>query len=302
MQLACRICSIRRLSFSSGGLGSQLPPSRPRQTTHWQPLTQAGEKATMLDIQPWESPPAPRKLRVCLIGPTNAGKSTLLNALLDSNVSAVSNKIHTTRENTIGFLTDVEQRTQLASIAMAQVEFIDAPGACGPEVPVLGRQMWDAVSSADLALVMVDASAPGSFEQSKPGPLAVVSSFLSQLGRELDNSFSTTGQRTETALILNKVDRVYPKERLLKLSARLHKLHSFDAPCFMISALLRSGTKHLRNYMILNARPGEWTAPPDRKHLQPPLELATEIIRSQIFNFFSKGGLTRCLSPTVTVH
>lgn len=62
---------------------------------------------------------------------------------------------------------------QLASIAMAQVEFIDAPGACGPEVPVLGRQMWDAVSSADLALVMVDASAPGSFEQSKPGPLAV---------------------------------------------------------------------------------------------------------------------------------
>ena len=79
-----------------------------------------------------------------------------------------------------------------------------------------------------------------------------------------------------------------PKTRLLKLSDRLHRLHRFDAPCFMISALLRNGTKHLRNFLLLAAQPGEWTAPPDRVHLQSPLQLATEIIRGQIFQYFER--------------
>ena len=101
-----------------------------------------------ITLEPFESPERSRVLTVCLIGPTNAGKSTLMNVLLDSHVSAVSNKIHTTRSNTLGFMTDLELRTQ--------VEFIDAPGSLGPTVPALGREMWDAVRYADMALVMVD--------------------------------------------------------------------------------------------------------------------------------------------------
>ena len=64
------------------------------------------------------SPAHSRMLRCCLIGPTNAGKSTLINALINQHVSIVSPRMHTTRENTLGFLTDETMRTQ--------VEFIDA--------------------------------------------------------------------------------------------------------------------------------------------------------------------------------
>ncbi|KAL1519268.1 hypothetical protein AB1Y20_022797 [Prymnesium parvum] len=266
-RLAARL-SLPRRKLSS--LGSALPRGPGAKPYRPLVLTLADEQATSVRVAEWRSPPLARRLRVCLIGPTNAGKSTLLNALLDFNVSAVSNKIHTTRENTVGFMTDEPMRTQ--------VEFIDAPGACGPVVPVIGRQMWDAVRSADLALVMVDASSPGHSKQ--------ISSFLEQLSKELLEWKELTGHTTETALVLNKVDRVFPKSKLLQLSARLHSLHPFDAPCFMISALLGSGTKHLREYLLLAAKPGEWTAPPDKKHLQSPLQLATEVIRSQVFNFF----------------
>jgi GTPase Era involved in 16S rRNA processing len=57
----------------------------------------------------------------------------------------------------------------------AQIEFIDAPGALGPVVPSLGREMWDAVRSADLALVMVDASSPGTERQARQPPYSLAS-------------------------------------------------------------------------------------------------------------------------------
>ena len=235
-------------------------------------LQRAGPSATHLALPPVESPERSRALTCCLIGPTNAGKSTLLNALLDHRVSAVSPKIHTTRENTIGYLTDRETLTQ--------VEFLDAPGALGPDVPALHRAIWDAVSSADLALIVVDASDRLSCRQ--------VGRFLSRLDRELSELQQSHGRRPQTALVLNKVDRVRPKELLLKTSRTLHKQHAFDHLPFMISARTGDGVDLLRTALLLHARPREWMAPEGCAHLQPPLTRATEIIRELIFNFFSK--------------
>ena len=156
------------------------------------------------------SPRAAHTLRCCLVGPTNAGKSTMLNWLVNSNVSIVSEKIHTTRENTVGFMTDTSYRP-------TQVEFVDAPGALGPHVPVLQREMWEAVHSTDLALVVVDAS--------DDRRLGALSKFLTQLGERLDAQEVDGGRRTETVLVLNKVDKVRPKTRLLELSEQLHQWH-----------------------------------------------------------------------------
>ena len=122
----------------------------------------------------------------------------MLNALVDSRVSAVSSKIHTTRENTLGFMTNEEHATQ--------VEFIDAPGALGPVVPSLGREMWDAVRASHLALVIVDASTILERPQQ-------VSGFLRKLKVELDSGEEASGRRTKTALVLNKVDKVRMKVR-----------------------------------------------------------------------------------------
>ena len=203
----CRgIRGVRLLSAQRPGWTQWKPP------TGGTVLTPAGEAAMTVQHEEFKSPRAAHTLRCCLVGPTNAGKSTMLNRLVNSNVSIVSDKIHTTRENTVGFMTDTH-----ASHRPTQVEFVDAPGALGPHVPLLQREMWEAVRSTDLALVVVDAA-----DDRKLGAL---SRFLSQLGERLDSQEADRGRRTETVLVLNKVDKVKPKTRLLELSEQLHKLH-----------------------------------------------------------------------------
>lgn len=96
------------------------------------------------------------------------------------------------------------------------------------------------------------------------------------------------GTRPQTALVLNKVDRVEPKERLLPRSARLHGAFRFDWPPFMISARTGDGVHHLRDWLLLAARPGAWVAPEGLVHAQTPLVIASEIIREQLFSFFSQ--------------
>lgn len=235
-------------------------------------LLRAGEDATEFKLPPIESPERARALTCCLVGPTNAGKSTLLNRLIDHPVSAVSSRIHTTRENTLGYLTDAESRTQ--------VEFVDAPGALGPDVPSLHRALWDAVRGAELALVVVDGADERSHRQ--------VDRFLGRLGRELRELEDAGGTRPQTALVLNKVDAVHRKERLLRASRRLHEAFAFDWPPLMVSAQTGDGVDHLRGWLLLHGRPGEWVAPAGVVHVQPPLMRATEIIRELIFHYFSR--------------
>ena len=237
-------------------------------------LRRAGEAATRFKM-PAEvvSPTRSRLLKCCLIGPTNAGKSTLLNGLLDSRVSTVSPLIHTTRVNTIGYLTDDETKTQ--------VEFIDAPGSLGPDVPALHREVWDAVTAAQMALIVVDSS-------DRLAQRNVVS-FLGKLERELAQlDVDAPGSRPQTALVLNKVDKVREKERLLGTSAMLHDAFPFDWPPFMISAKTGSGVPVLRDWLLLASKPGEWRAPQGVSHVQPPLVRATEIIREQLFGFLKQ--------------
>ncbi|EOD15337.1 hypothetical protein EMIHUDRAFT_211495 [Emiliania huxleyi CCMP1516] len=212
-----------------------MPPP-PRLATITPPTAELLDALPISD-GPVETPRDARALRACLVGPTNAGKSTLLNALIDSRVSIVSDKIHTTRENTLGYLTD--------TAAATQIEFVDAPGSLGPSVPIIRRAITEALSSADLAL---------------------------------------------TALVLNKVDLVRPKTKLLRVSEALSStgLHSFDWPGFMLSAQTGDGVRDLRRWLLTMARPGPWRVSAGVSHVQPPLVIASEVIRSHIFRCFRK--------------
>ncbi len=256
------------------------PPSLPPAGT----LRAADASATELRLAPVTSPDEARSLRCCLIGPTNAGKSTLLNALVDRRVSIVSDKIHTTRRNTVGFLTDEQRATQ--------IQFIDAPGSLGPDVPILQRPIWEAVRAVDLALVVVDAADGRSQRQ--------VRSFLGELAAELKQQEAERGWRAQTVLVLNKVDRVKSPARLAEVTTGLLNAapnnryskkrelprHAFDWPALHVSATKGRGMSMLRNWLLTMSRPGEWKVAADVAHLQPPLEQATEIIRAHIYRYF----------------
>ena len=317
---------------------------RPSSSSSSTMLRRAGAAALKVDLAPVRSPEYSRALRCCLIGPTNAGKSTLLNALVNTRVAAVSPKIHTKRVNTLGYLTDQEMVTQ--------VEFLDAPGALGPDVPALHQEIWEAVSHAELAMVVVDADdrlthrqvrtflgrlahelrqqeidgaaaalqapqeasvergvdvrdhdgltagdaagdAMGATDGGSSGRLdggaSVVPAASAFGGRRLSyDGAARPPRRLQTALVLNKVDRVHPKTRLLKVSRELHADFDFDWPPFMVSATTGSGIPHLKNFLLNFARPGRWMVPPGVTSVEPPLVRATEIIREQIFKYFDQ--------------
>ena len=269
----CRGARARRLLGSSAGsLEDLLGPRRPRRPPPDVPLTPAPASASAVPHAAVESPAASRALRCCLVGPTNAGKSTLANALARTPVSIVSDKIHTTRENTQSFVTDEDFG--------AQVEVVDAPGALGPAVPILQRAIWSAVQRAQLTLVVVDAATR---------PTKALGRFLGELSEQLAANEEAVGVRSKTCLVLNKVDLVRPKAKLLEISAAIHEWHAFDWPCVMVSAKTGSGIDHLRGWLMLHTTAGEWSVPAHTAHVHPPLQLATELIRAEIFASFNKA-------------
>lgn len=141
-------------------------------------------------------------LRVALLGPPNAGKSTLLNKLVCNEISCVSNKVHTTRRNILGVYTENQ----------SQLEFYDAPGIIDRqhslkhriEDSVL-RGPDDAALKCDLLAIMVDIS--NEREQRR-------------LNKGLLNLLHENAGKP-SILILNKVDLLKEKRKLLDISYTL---------------------------------------------------------------------------------
>jgi GTP-binding protein Era len=150
---------------------------------------------------------ATRKLlRIALVGAPNAGKSTLLNRLIYSEISCVSNKVHTTRKNMLGVYT--EDNTQL--------EFFDSPGVVTKKHLLrhhledsLLRDPGEASKKCDLIAVVVDAS---NLRDSK------------RLNRSLLSMLREHSDKT-SYLILNKTDLVKDKRILLDIGSRLTEGH-----------------------------------------------------------------------------
>src|SRR5581483_11516487 len=192
---------------------------------------------------------------VALIGAPNAGKSTLLNALVGAKVSIVSHKVQTTRMLVRGIA--IEQDAQLI--------FVDTPGIFEPKRR-LDRAMvtsaWTGAHDADLGGLLIDA---------RKGIDDEAAAILGRLEEV----------RKETFLILNKIDLV-EKPPLLALAQEANTRGKFAAT-FMISALDGSGVADLRSWLAAHAPKGPWHYPPDEISDAPMRQLAAEITREKLY-------------------
>jgi GTP-binding protein Era len=196
---------------------------------------------------------------VSIVGRPNVGKSTLLNRVLGEKIVAVSNKPQTTRTVIRGILSDDS----------SQIVFVDTPGIHEAKTRI-NRAMVDAAFSAfsgiDLMLFVVDAT-------QKPDD-----AFVQEI----------TGKcNCPVYLVLNKIDQVEPKERLLDLIARLSALYKFTE---IIPISAQSGSNVERLVEVVRAAMPEGVAyfPDDILTDQPEKIICAELIREKVFRLTSE--------------
>jgi GTP-binding protein Era len=199
--------------------------------------------------------PATRCGFVVLIGATNAGKSTLLNALVGSKISIVTPKVQTTRALIRG----------IAMEGAAQLIFVDTPGIFAPRRR-LDRAMvgsaWGSTHDADIVAFLVDA----------------------HKGIQEDEEAILRGLaevRAPKVLVLNKVDLI-DKPKLLALAQAINERSAFAAT-FMISARSGDGVGDLRAYLAGEVPAGPWLYPEDQISDAPLRQLAAEITREKLY-------------------
>jgi GTP-binding protein Era len=192
---------------------------------------------------------------VAVVGAPNAGKSTLVNALVGQKVAIVSPKAQTTRTRLMG----------VAIQGDAQILLLDTPGIFEPRRR-LDRAMvaaaWAGAQDADLMALVIDA---------KTG-----------FSRRIEQMLDTLKGRSEPKwLILNKVD-ITAKEALLTLTAQLGDRVDFQE-IFMVSAATGDGIPDLKKALAERMPEGPWHFPEDQVSDATDRMLAAEVTREQLY-------------------
>jgi GTP-binding protein Era len=196
---------------------------------------------------------------VALIGAPNAGKSTLINALVGSKVSVVSRKAQTTRSTVRGIVVE----------GGAQIIFVDTPGLFAPKRRLdraMAASAWGAATDADVLALLVDARAETGHEA------------LSEQTETILKALKESGK--PKVLVLNKIDLV-ERSLLLALAEKLNAAMKFEAT-FMISAATGDGLDALRARLAGMLAPGPWLYPEDQITDAPIRSLAAEITREKM--------------------
>jgi len=229
---------------------------------------------------------------VSIVGRPNAGKSTLLNALLGQKLAIVTHKPQTTRTRIQGVLELPVRKKAKGDPGRpaAQVVLVDTPGVHKPETQLDKRMMQevhDALEARDVVLFIVDAThrLPSEEEPQAEGEERKVRS-LNQHRRALskaeDNFALQLIQKLDcpVVLVLNKIDAL-PKRALLPLIAHWSSLHTF-ADVIPISAKKKEGLELLLDKVVAHLPEGQRYFPKDQLTDQPERFLAAELIREKI--------------------
>jgi GTP-binding protein Era len=198
---------------------------------------------------------------VCILGRPNAGKSTLLNALVGEKLAIISPKPQTTRNRILGIINIPPQKGREAG----QIVLIDTPGV-HRSGSSLGRKMMaevrEAIEGCQLILLIVDAKRKW----------------------DADDAFGLDlAKKTATPLflLLNKIDLLADKRDLLPLIARFQSLHDFKE-IVPISALKKKGLDELLQCVVKALPNGPRYFPEDQITDQPVRFMAAELIREHV--------------------
>ena len=197
---------------------------------------------------------------VAVLGAPNAGKSTLVNALVGQKVAITSPKAQTTRARLLGIAL-----AENAAGEPTQIVLADTPGIFAPRRR-LDRAMvnaaWEGADEADAILLVVDP--------------------IKQRRHELMPLLETLAQRPERKiLVINKVD-ASKKEALLVLARDLDAQAKFDE-IFFVSALTGDGVDELKAHLAAMMPEGPWLYPEDQVSDASQRLLAAEITREQLY-------------------
>lgn len=196
---------------------------------------------------------------VAIIGAPNAGKSTLLNALIGEKVSIVSPKMQTTRRQIHGII----------EIGHTQLVFIDTPGFCKPNTPlekVISANFKNSYKDCDIVLLLVDSSLKD---------ISPTVKILEGLANEV-----------AVAIVLNKVD-IAKKENIAKIASHLSK-YDFVKRFFMISALKQDGIDDVRQFLCDFAPASHWWYEANKATDLPITIRLAEITREKLFCHLDK--------------
>lgn len=192
---------------------------------------------------------------IALLGAPNAGKSTLMNAMVGAKVSIVTQKVQTTRTRILG----------VTALGTSQLVFVDTPGIFKPRRR-LDRAMvaaaWSGAADADVVALLIDAGMR----------------LEGDTRRIIDGLKQNDGR---AVCVLNKIDTV-PRENLLALIEELRAEDLFT-DFFMISALKGEGVEELKHFLAGRLPEGPWHFPEDQLSDMNDRLFSAEITREKLF-------------------
>ncbi|MBQ4077280.1 MAG: GTPase Era [Mailhella sp.] len=203
---------------------------------------------------------------VALMGPPNAGKSTLLNALLGQKISIVTSKPQTTRSRIVGIMSEPG----------AQVIFMDTPGVNhsrqqqrGHLSKMMSQAAWQSMAAAHAIMLVLDSD----LYIRKP-------EFLDRDIKSLRDALAEDDR--PQLVVVNKVDLFHDKSKMLPLLVKLQEYFP-KAEVFPMSAMTKDGLAQLKKLIAGMMPEGDAQFPEDQLSTAPTRFLAAEIVREKVF-------------------
>ena len=256
----------------------------------------------------FKSPDNSKSLDIAIIGPTNSGKSSLLNKIIDTNISAVSSKSNTTANTIEGIWTDIDNRTQ--------INILDTPGAFRASKHSLFAsniltKSWGVLNEVDKVVFTVDCvkridrvlkltinrffKLTSHYKTKKIAEKIKSESmdnmtiedlidYSNKIGEELKQEMinNSVFQTIPAILVLNKVDLATNKRKLKQTQDELEMLGKFDKT-FHISCNTGFGISQLKEYLQQETVRRPWKHHPSFKTTLSEVMKLEDCLRQNIF-------------------